>query len=137
MNIKTYSIILLSLISFNTILGQGNPTSKQPGNVTLKANANIEKLVEIKFSENYGDDYKIQLYYGNLNKAHEVLRKFDSNYPELTSKILFETPNYKVWVGNFRTRLEADKALMNIRKKFSSAFIFKPKKQHQTTNKPH
>lgn len=124
MNTKLYITVIASLLCFQTFFSQN-----KVGTISLEASANIDKLVEIKFSENFGDDYKIQLYYGNLNKAHEILRKFDTNYPELSSKILFETPNYKVWVGNFRTRLEADKALMNIRKKFSSAFIFKPKKQ--------
>ena len=41
----------------------------------------------------------------------------------------FETPNYKVWVGNFETRLEADRALRRIKRKFANAFIFKPKKE--------
>ena len=41
----------------------------------------------------------------------------------------FETPNYKIWIGNFKTRLEADRALLLIKKKFYSAFVFKPKKE--------
>ena len=40
----------------------------------------------------------------------------------------YETPNYKIWVGNFKTRLEADRALQRIKRAFNSAFIFKPKK---------
>ncbi len=103
--------------------------NQKQGTVSIDAHPNVNKLVTIKFAENYGDNYKIQLFYGNLNKAHEILSKFNSSYPKWPGKILFETPNYKVWVGDYRTRLEADRALMDIRKKFSSAFIFKPKKQ--------
>jgi hypothetical protein len=41
--------------------------------------------------------------------------------------MVYETPNYKIWIGNFRSRLEADKALIKIKKKYINAFIFKPK----------
>ena len=40
--------------------------------------------------------------------------------------MIYETPNYKVWVGNFFTQIEADKYLLKIRKKYKSAFIFRP-----------
>ncbi len=89
----------------------------------------IEKITEAKFSIDSSSSYKIQLFYGNLNEAHKVLGKFKTTYGDMwSSKIKFETPNYKVWVGNYRNRLEADRALMRIQTKFPSAFIFKPKK---------
>ncbi len=89
----------------------------------------IEKITQTKFHIDNNNSYKIQLFYGNLNEAHKVLAKFKTTYGNTwSSKIKFETPNYKVWIGNYRNRLEADRALMRIQKKFPSAFIFKPKK---------
>ena len=41
----------------------------------------------------------------------------------------FETPNYKIWIGKFKTRMEAERALVKIKRKFETAFIFKPKKK--------
>ena len=52
----------------------------------------------------------------------EYIEKFNDS----VVKIIYETPNYKVWVGSFFTQLEADKFLLKIRKKFKSAFIFRP-----------
>ncbi len=124
---KHFLLICCALI-YSLSYAQEADNSQKQGIVSVDAHPNIDKLVTIKFAENYDDNYKIQLFYGNLNKAHEILSKFNSNYPKWSGKILFETPNYKVWVGDYRTRLEADRALMDIRKKFSSAFIFKPKK---------
>ena len=34
-----------------------------------------------------------------------------------------------MWVGNFYTQLEADRKLIDIRKEFKSAFIFRPELQ--------
>jgi len=48
--------------------------------------------------------------------------------PQYRSSLEYETPNYKIWVGNFRSRLEADRALVKVKRKFTSAFIFKPGK---------
>lgn len=123
-----YFLLISCIITYSLTYAQKADSFKKQGIVSVNVHPNIDKLVAVKFSENYGDKYKIQLFYGNLNKAHETLSKFNSNYPQWPGKILFETPNYKVWVGNYRTRLEADRALMDIRRKFSSAFIFKPKK---------
>ena len=44
------------------------------------------------------------------------------------SNIVYEYPNFKIWAGSFATRLEADRALKEVKRKFPSAFIFKPKK---------
>ncbi len=95
----------------------------------IEVSPDIEKITEAKFDIENTGSYKIQLFYGNLNEAHKVLAKFKTTYGGMwSSKIKFETPNYKVWIGNYRNRLEADRALMRIQKKFPSAFIFKPKK---------
>ena len=71
--------------------------------------------------------YKIQLFYGsNLNEANKVKKEFETTYSEWRSDIVFETPNYKVWVGDFRNRLEAERAFVKLKKDFKSAIIFKP-----------
>ena len=48
------------------------------------------------------------------------------NINDTSASNIYETPNYKIWVGNFYNQLEADKKLIEIRKKFRSAFIFRP-----------
>jgi hypothetical protein len=42
--------------------------------------------------------------------------------------IVFSTPMYKVWVGNFKTRIDAEKNLQLLKKKFPNAFLIKPNK---------
>jgi cell division protein FtsN len=40
------------------------------------------------------------------------------------SYVSYTQPNYRVRVGDFRTRLEAQKFLNELRKQYSSLFIF-------------
>ena len=99
---------------------------------TLKVNqdSKITKLLDIKKSlekENkLGDGFTIQLYYGNLNKANSVRTNYRNKYASWPASIEYETPNYKVWVGNFTSRLEADRALLEIKRNFPAAFVLKP-----------
>ncbi|MEL0644167.1 SPOR domain-containing protein [Olleya sp. Ti.3.14] len=105
----------------------------QSGTVVLNEDPAISKLLDIKKEMNKDDKnsdrYKIQIYSGNLGSAESMRSKFGNSNGNISSQLVFETPNYKVWIGSFRTRLEAERALVDVQKKFSDAFIFKPKKE--------
>ncbi|WP_324719978.1 SPOR domain-containing protein [Salinimicrobium sp. HB62] len=105
----------------------------QDGQVTIhqdeKIPALLEKKTEMVQDGVIGDRYRIQLFSGDNNEASKVIKEYRSLFPEWSSTIVFETPNYKVWVGNFRNSLEADRALLRIKKSFPAAFRFKPEKR--------
>ena len=48
--------------------------------------------------------------------------KFTNLYPEIPVQIAFDSPNYKLTVGNFRTRNEALKIKYQISKNFPGAY---------------
>ena len=96
-------------------------------------NEKIDKLIEQKRYYNkknkVAGGFKIQIYNGSRSGALDAKSEFRESYNEWPLEMKFETPNYKIWVGNFKTRLEADRALLRVKKKFGNAFIFKPKKK--------
>ena len=47
-------------------------------------------------------------------------------FPNLKKTLTFETPNYKVRVGNFEKKINADIKLEEIKKKYKSAFVLQP-----------
>ncbi|WP_228852646.1 SPOR domain-containing protein [Aegicerativicinus sediminis] len=100
----------------------------QNATVTVEQDKAIAKLLEYKKDIETANIYRIQIFSGDRSGAEKSRSEFQSSYGQFPSNITFETPNYKIWVGNFRTRLEADRALLDIKKKFPSAFIFRPKK---------
>lgn len=105
----------------------------QSGTLTVNQDSKITQLLELKKGlekENkLSDGYTIQLYYGELDKANQTLRKYRGSYSNWPASIEYETPNYKVWAGNFASRIEAERALIEIQKSFSSAFILKPERR--------
>ena len=115
-------------------LGFAFQVNAQEGKVTIDQNKDISTLLEYKKDLSTVDLYKIQVYQGNRSGAETAKSKFASTYNEWPISMEYETPNYKIWAGNFRSRLEADKALIKIKNNYTNAFIFKPKKIKETSN---
>ncbi|WP_066226071.1 SPOR domain-containing protein [Formosa haliotis] len=103
----------------------------QQGNIAVNQDEKIVKLLDVKKEmdkdENASDRFKIQIYSGNRASAEETLSDFKKENHQWKSTLVYETPNYKIWVGSFRTRLEADRALLVIKEKYPNGFIFMPK----------
>lgn len=127
MKLKPYytviSFLILSITYSNLLIGQNatitiNEDDKIPEILALKKNLEAENKLAV--------GYTIQLYYGELNEANKIIRQYRNNYDSWPASIEYETPNYKVWVGSFSSRFEADRARLEIKDKFPSAFILKP-----------
>ncbi len=105
----------------------------QIGNLTIDKNKKIDTLLELKSEANLDDissnKYKIQIYSGSRNGAETCQSNYKLEFTKWKSTLEYETPNYKIWIGNFRKRLEAERALLEIKDTFENAFIFKPKKK--------
>ncbi len=102
----------------------------QSKNLDIETSEDIEKLISLKIllnKKNYKNNYyAIQIYNGNYDKAKMTLSDFKKKFPDWESSLSFETPNYKVRVGNFKEYLEANKKLEFIRKLYPSAFLLRP-----------
>lgn len=118
-----FSIICFFIASSCCFAQQGNVTVNQDKNITVLLN--LKK--EMNKNETDSNRYKIQVYSGNRPGAYEAQNEFSSSFGDWYASMQYETPNFKIWAGNFRTRLEADRALKRIKSKFPNAFIFKPK----------
>ncbi|MBC3846108.1 SPOR domain-containing protein [Winogradskyella echinorum] len=100
----------------------------QQGEVKVTQDSDIVKLLEYKKDIKTSKVFKIQVYQSvDPDKAEREKANFLNSYSEWTAKIVWNTPNYKVWVGNFATRIEADRALVKIKKKYMYANILQPK----------
>ncbi|MGB3605611.1 MAG: SPOR domain-containing protein [Psychroserpens sp.] len=125
MKLKYPQILIFSAIS----LTLSNYSFAQDGVVIIDQDKDITTLLEYKKDVKTADLYKIQLDFGSRSEAMSLEQNFQNTFSEWPAEVVYETPNYKVWVGNFSTRLEADIALKKIKTKFSKAMVFEPKKE--------
>lgn len=100
----------------------------QDGKVSVNVDKNVSRLMAIKKEIHKAQSsIKIQIYSGSRRNAEAKLMQFNLDFPEISTVMVYETPNYKIWSGDFRTQLEADRALIKIRKTYKEAFSFRPK----------
>ena len=110
------SIILFLFLAFSFLT-----TTVSNAQNNTNASESVRKLIAKKraFNKKYGYGYRIQLYYGNETKARSTQSKFKVLFPLIYTKLVYNQPNWKVLAGNYKTKLEADKALMSFSEKFS------------------
>ena len=102
----------------------------QSGNIKINQSNKLDSIIKLKKELNSKiQNLRIQIYSGDRENAEQIIQEFNEIFNDTTADVIYETPNYKVWVGNYYTQLEADKRLIEIRKKFRSAFIFRPEFQ--------
>tara|TARA_B100001778_G_scaffold142175_1_gene116777 strand:- start:345 stop:743 length:399 start_codon:yes stop_codon:yes gene_type:complete len=117
---KLKIIAIILLITVNQLAGQN-------GNTIINKSYKLDSIIKLKKELNSKiQNLRIQIYNGDRTNAELIIKEYIDNFNDTTADIIYETPNYKIWVGNYYTQLEADKNLIKIRKKFSSAFIFRP-----------
>ena len=119
---KTLSTI--ALLAFFTHFGYS-----QGAKVNIQQDQKIDKLLEIyKSSLSNNEYYRIQVGFGDYAKAQNIKTNVEQDFPELPSKIDFDSPTYRVRVGRFTSKLDAERKFNEVRIKYPDAMLLKPKK---------
>ena len=115
--------IFLIFINFNTLIAQ---------EITVTQDPKIEQLLSEKRKVNssitINNPFKIQIFNGSSEESKKILIQFKKENKDYDATIVFSTPIYKVWIGNFKSRIEAERNLNLIKKKYPNAIIIKPNK---------
>ena len=77
-------------------------------------------------TSSYG--YRVQIYSGsNRNAAFNAQAKFNREFPEMRTYIIYREPNFKVRAGDFRSRIEAERMKEELKSLFPAMFIVSEK----------
>lgn len=117
--------LILSVI----ILGSISYGMAQNGEINIKQDANITRLLEVyKISNSKSNFYTIQVGFGSYSKADELKQQVDIDFPDLKSKIIFDSPTYRVQIGQFKSKLDAERKFKEVRIKYPESLLLKPEK---------
>jgi hypothetical protein len=104
----------------------------QKGSITLVESDAISSLVEKHIFLNSRQKiigWRIQIFFdsGNNSKSKAYARKgvFMAMYPDMSVYLMFQSPYYKVRVGDFRTRMDAEGFKQKLLGEFPDAFVVK------------
>jgi hypothetical protein len=109
-------VVVVRPALFDTLLAKRASLNRNGGSVNAGG----------AYTSNYG--YRLQVYSGtSRNAAYAAQAKFNSEYPEIRSYMTYHEPYFKVKVGDFRTRLEAEKMKAALQSVFQAMFIVSEK----------
>lgn len=120
-------ILLIALIcTFSLVLN-----AQQRGSLNVEQDSRIEKLIKKQQSlynlDSTMSGYRVQIFMeiGNdaVRHAEAVKKQFTNAFPEIPVYLSYEQPYYRLRVGNFRSRIEAEKYLRLIKPQFNLAFV--------------
>lgn len=121
--LKIMLITFIILTSFFSTYAQSSGIEQDP-----KFTEFLNEKRRVNASINVNDRWKIQIFTGNNETSRKALNDFRREFRHVDATIIFQTPNYKVWAGNFRTRVEAERLLQEIKTRYPDAFLIKPSK---------
>ena len=110
-----FSFFIVFVLSSQSTIGQENKSNDQI----------IKEFISKKknFNEQFGHGFRIQLYNGFEVEAKKIQARFKIDFPEIKSYIVYRQPEWKIQAGTYKTKLEADRALLEIKRKFSGAIV--------------
>ncbi|MEI6456362.1 MAG: SPOR domain-containing protein [bacterium] len=131
MKIVTIYFILFAGTLFFPQLSFTQVAGSDSGKVEFIQDEKVGLLVSkhITINQNMGtiDGYRVQIFSdsGNNSKtqAQAASDGFVAKYPNVNAYLTFKSPNYRVRVGDFRSRLDAQRFLSEITDDYPNAFI--------------
>ncbi|MBE50927.1 MAG: hypothetical protein CMP51_04465 [Flavobacteriales bacterium] len=127
-----YALILL-ICSPCLLIGQSTNEALLQNNKTnyIYLEKGVSKLINKEFKirkkSNGLEGYCVQIYNGQSREdAQKIKYQFMKKFPKITS-VTYErvNPNWKVRVGQFRTKIEAEKLENSIKTKYPFSFVSK------------
>lgn len=105
------------------------------GKIKIHQDSRVDSILQRHINYNRQSDgidgYRIHIFFeaGNLSlsKANQAASRYQMLYPGDTAYVSFSEPYYRVRVGDFRTRLDAEGYLQKIIRDYPNAFVIKDK----------
>ena len=111
--------MLLLMFSF-LISGMSFAQPDKSGRIDVYVDSRIQNLVALEKSIDEMSGYRLQICFDSNKKViDEARNRFLKLYPLVATYVEFEAPHFNLKVGDFRTRLEAEK----IKRKIFGEFV--------------
>ena len=123
-----FLVVGFYFVSNGVVAQKSATTYNQDSTLSISRDARYDELVDKQQKQNLHNQtmpgYRIQIYFGGVRqKATELKLDFNSRYPGVSAYMTYAQPNFKVRVGDYRNRFEAQKFLKEIEGIFPSCFI--------------
>lgn len=131
-NFKKSVLLVCILIAGLAATGNAQTMPVNKDSLVMNADDDIvilqQKYVALNKLKQSIPGYRIQIHFGNeREKAREIKTKFLQEFPDIPAYDSYQSPNFRVRVGDYRSKLEAAGYLNQISTQFPSSFIVSDK----------
>ncbi|MCK5730638.1 MAG: SPOR domain-containing protein [Draconibacterium sp.] len=137
---RIFFLFIIALFAGQIVFAQATITENfqektiQPNivqNLRVNHDPRLDKMVNWHIEKNKKingvEGFRVEIFFNSGMDALELARNkkvaFLSKYPDYSVNIKYDAPNFKVRVGDFRTKNEALKLLKTINRSYPMAFI--------------
>ena len=106
------------------------PINDYGGTVTVEENPQLEQLMTnfaIAYRNRHQRIWRVQIYFGSGRKgrvrAQNIRANFEAKHPGISTVMVFQEPYFKVRVGEFSNRLDAERLKAQIIDDYNKIFI--------------
>ena len=93
-------------------------------NVNEDVDGVLDSINRFNVTRKLIDGYTIQIYSGqNREEAMNAKKKMVIDVPGLTAELEYNQPKFRVRVGNYFSRLEAQKDMLRLKRPFPNAIL--------------
>lgn len=137
---KQFLLLVFAVLTSRILFAQVTYSSANTGdsnlpeilqNININQDPRLEKMLSWHIGNNRInnsiDGYRVEIFFSSdIDAKQRALKKkveFLSIYPDNTVHVLYNSPNFRVRVGDFRTKNEALKLYREIKATYPVAFI--------------
>lgn len=96
----------------------------QTGSVVIHQSKEISALMDTLATRQIPlEGYRIQLSFGRKDEVNEIRTEFLQEYPDCRAYVSWLQPNFRLRVGDFRTKLQAERFRNEILEDYPSCYI--------------
>jgi hypothetical protein len=94
------------------------------GSVTITPGPGVERTME-RFTEvdHVQNGFRVQIFLGDRKTAEDTKRGFLQHHPDIPAYLSWLAPNFRLRVGDLRTRLEAEHLLREMKLSYPGSYI--------------
>lgn len=95
-----------------------------PGSLVIYSDPKIDTLIAVIDKNPPAiNGYRLEIFFGQRKDAEKVKSEFLKSYSEWPIYVIWQQPNFKVQIGDFMTKLQAEKAQQEIKGNYPNAYI--------------
>lgn len=124
-NLRNISAVFVFILTITN----SEKSFSQESKFKLIQDKNFEKLLHEKKNSNNSfsvyKNYSLQLFFGTKEGTELAYKDFKSKYPNIDATIIYTNPKYKLIVGNYKNKIEAENFSQKIKNEYPNSLVVK------------